>query len=272
MSILVWDKIGDRTYETGLDRGVLFLPDGSAVPWNGLTSIVEKFNKDTSSVYYDGIKISDMVSLGDFSATMKAVTYPDEFVELEGFGFLRKGMVLGDQMPQTFSLSYRTRIANDDEGDVAGYKIHIIYNLTAIPNDRTHESVTADPNALEFEWDISAIPEEIPGFRPTAQVVLSSIDLEPGLLTFIEEKLYGSETVEASLISITDLISYMFTWARIEIVDNSDGTWTAMCLFDEDLDFDLTDVGLFTLMNANVNFIDLQTYELSNTVNTSDIT
>lgn len=42
---LVWDRVGDRTYESGLDRGVLYLPDGSAVPWNGLTSIVENFDR-----------------------------------------------------------------------------------------------------------------------------------------------------------------------------------------------------------------------------------
>jgi hypothetical protein len=270
MSILVWDKVGTRVYETGLDRGVLYLPDGSAVPWNGLTSVVEKFDKDMSPVYYDGVKISDLVSLGDFSGSMKAVTYPEEFVEIEGFGFLRKGLALGDQVPQTFGLSYRTRIGNDIDGDNVGYKIHIIYNVTAIPNDRAHETITSDTSVVEFEWDISTIPEEIPGFRPTAHVILSSVEIEPALLAYIEERLYGTEEVDASLIGINDLISYMYTWVRVEIVDNSDGTWTANCLFDEDLVFNETDTGLFTLI-ATGEYLDSNTYTISDTVNSPDI-
>ncbi len=99
---LVWDQVGDRVYETGLDKGVLYLPDGSAVPWNGLTSIIEKFDKESSPIYYDGMKIADLVVLGDFSASMKAVTYPDEFVELEGLVSPKRGTVFGDQRPQTF--------------------------------------------------------------------------------------------------------------------------------------------------------------------------
>ncbi len=109
---MVWDRVGDRVYETGLDKGVLYLPDGSAVPWNGLTAIIEQFNKESSSVYYDGMKISDLVVLGEFAASMKAVTYPDEFVELEGLGSPRGGLFFGDQRPQTFGLCYRTQIGN----------------------------------------------------------------------------------------------------------------------------------------------------------------
>jgi hypothetical protein len=263
MSVLVWDKVGDRFYDTGLDRGVLYLSDGSIVPWNGLISVVEKFDRDITSVYYDGIKISDSVSLGDFSATMKAYTYPEEFIGLEGYGFLRKGLALGDQLPQTFGLSYRTRIGNDAEGDV-GYKIHILYNLTAIPTDRTHETLNDSPNIVEFEWDISSIPENIPGFRPTAHVVLSSKEIEPDLLTYIEEKLYGSSELDPAFLDINDLISYMYTWARIDIIDNSDGTWTANCLFDEDLVFG--EDGLFTI-DGDVQFLDAVTYTISNTIN-----
>ena len=136
MPILEWDKVGERYYETGIDRGVLYMPDGSAVPWNGLTSVIEHFDKSTSPVYYDGMKISDLVSLGDFSATMKAVTYPEEFVEIEGSAKLRNGLFVGDQPPQTFCLCYRTKIGNDVDGVDSGYKIHLIYNLTAIPSDK----------------------------------------------------------------------------------------------------------------------------------------
>lgn len=271
MSILVWDKVGDRVYETGLDRGVLYLNNGSVVPWNGLTSVVEKFDKESSPIYYDGLKISDHVSLGDFSATINAITYPDEFLELEGYGFLRQGMFVGNQAPQTFHLSYRTKIGNDIDSD-AGYKIHILYNLTAIPNDRTYETISDDPSVIEFEWDIVSVPVDVPGFRPTAHLILNSIDLEPQLLTFIEEKLYGTEGTDPALISISDLISYMYTWARMEIVDNGDGTWTANTQYDTDIEHSIIESEMFTIYNANATYSDSDTYTIGNVIDASDIT
>jgi hypothetical protein len=271
MASIVWDKSGDRRYETGLDRGVLYLSDGLAVPWNGLISIVEKFDKEVSPIYYDGVKVSDIVSLGDFSATMKAVTYPDEFLDLEGNGLLRKGLFVGNQAPKTFNISYRTQVGNDFEGNSVGYKIHIIYNVTAIPSDTTYASITSEQNFVEFEWDISAVPQEVLGFRPTAHIIINSIDLEPELLAYIEEKLYGAERVDPQLISINDLISYMYTWARMEIIDNSDGTWTAICLFNEDLQFDLSDNTLFTIFNANATYINSESYEISTVVGSADV-
>lgn len=271
MTVLSWDNVGDRFYETGLDRGVLYLPDGSGVPWNGLTSVNEKFDKDTTPVYYDGIKISDLVVLGDYAATIKAFTYPVEFMNFDGYGFLRKGLYLGNQVPQSFSLSYRTKIGNDVQGNDLGYKIHIIYNATAIPNDTTYQTITDSLNLIEFEWDISAVPEEVPGFRPTAHIIVNTIDLEPELLDYIEGKLYGTDDDDPSLISITDLISYMYTWVRMEIVDNSNGTWTANSLFDTDITVDITDPTLFTITNAMVKTLDVDTYEISSTTNTSDV-
>ena len=46
MSTLVWDKTGQRFYETGVDHGVLYLPDSfgayvDGVAWNGLTTVTE---------------------------------------------------------------------------------------------------------------------------------------------------------------------------------------------------------------------------------------
>jgi hypothetical protein len=271
MAILEWDKVGDRAYETGLDRGVLYLSDGKVVPWNGLTSIVEKFDKNVTSVYYDGTKISDLLSLGDFEASLKAITYPDEFINIDGYGFLRKGMYIGNQAPKTFNLSYRTQKGNDVEGNPAGYKIHILYNLTAIPSDRTYSTLSDSIEFVEFEWDITSIPQEIGGFRPTAHVIFDSNDLDPDLLVYIEGALYGTEETDPFLVSISDLISFMYTWARIEIIDHGDGTWTANCQFTEDLVFNATDPSLFTINNATVVYLDSATYDISNTMNTSDV-
>jgi hypothetical protein len=267
---MVWDRVGDRVYETGLDKGVLYLPDGSAVPWNGLTAIIEQFNKESSSVYYDGMKISDLVVLGDFAASMKAVTYPDEFVELEGLGSPRSGMFFGDQRPQTFGLCYRTQIGNDLEGDVAGYKIHILYNVTALPREKTYGSITADPSLVEFEWDITAVPEEVPGFRPTAHIIIDSRDFDAWLLEELEEMLYGGYLKEAVLLPMSILVSYINEWYRIKIIDNGDGTWEAISARDNLIMVDVAD-DLFTIVQVNALYLDDVTYEISDTRDMSEI-
>lgn len=271
MPTLIWDNPDDRIYESGLDRGVLYLPDGSAVPWNGLTSVIEKFDKEITPIYYDGTKVHDFVVLGDFSATMKAVTYPDEFVELEGIGKFRSGMFLGDQVPLMFGLSYRNKVGDGVSGDDIGYKIHLLFNVTAIPSDKTYATVSDQPSLVEFEWEITAVPEEIPGFRPTAHIVLDSRDFDPWLMEELEEMLYGSSSADASLLPMADLVDYIDTWYRVKIVDNGDGSWTATA--DRDGFIFFTDGALteFELRGVNARYLDDETYELSDTTDVSQV-
>lgn len=269
MPILVWDKVKARQYESGLDRGVLYLPDGSAVPWNGLISVIEKFNKESSPVYFDGMKISDLKSVGDFSATMRAITYPDEFTELEGLGEIKRGVFVADQLPQSFGLCYRTQVGNDFEGSAVGYKIHILFNVTAIPTDKSYLSVTDTPSLTEFEWEITAVPEEVPGFRPTAHYIIDTADLDPWLLEDIEEMLYGSTRAEASLIPMSDLITFITSWFRVKIVDHGDGTWTATSQREGFINFLTTD--LFEIIHINAVYLNAETFVLSDTLDISDI-
>lgn len=263
MSTLVWDAIGDRRYESGIDRGVLYLPDGSGVPWNGLTAVTEKTEKEVSSVYYDGVKISDLAYAGDFVGTLNAITYPDEFVELEGYGELRGGVFVGEQRPQMFGLCYRTKLGTDLDAD-AGYKLHILYNVLAIPSDKTYDTLTDSSTSTEFEWNITAIPEEIPGFRPTAHIILSSKDINPTLLSDIEDLLYGTESTAPTLLPIADLVDYISDWvASISVTDNGDGTWSLTTNIPGVI-VDNGD-GSFQLNNVNATYLDADTYELSDT-------
>jgi hypothetical protein len=259
MSAITWDDVGDRIYESGIDRGVLYLEDNSGVPWNGLTAVIEKFDRTRNPVYFDGMKISDLVVSGTFEASLKAYTYPDEFNELEGLVSIGAGMYLADQPPRTFHLSYRTRVGNDVTQDL-GYKIHVVYNLTAIPQDKPYETLTDTAGMIEFEWDITAVPEDVPGFRPSAHIVIDSREFEPEILAEIEEMLYGSETEDSSLISMEDLIAFIQDFYWISITDNGDGTWTAYSP-DDDL---ITVVGdEFTITSANADYLDADTYQIT---------
>ena len=269
MPSIVWDNLGDRVYNTGLDKGVLYLPDGSAVPWNGLTSIVEHINKDTSEIYYDGKKISDFVTLGNFTATMRALTYPNEFSSIEGISELRPGFYAANQTPQTFALCYRTYFGNELEGDLTGYKIHIIYNLTATPSDISNSSMTASPNLAEFEWSITAVPEEFPGISPTAHFIINSNDIDPWLLKEIEDMLYGSNINSPTLVPMNTLVSYITNWARLSIVDNGNGTWTASSNYPGFIDM-LSNTE-FQISNANAVYLNDYTYQISNVNNPADL-
>lgn len=271
MPQLEWNTVGDRVYESGLDKGVLYLPDGSAVPWNGLTAVIERFNREVSPVYYDGMKISEHVIIGEFAATMKALTYPDEFVEIEGLGVKRPGVFYGDQSPKTFGLCYRTQIGEEIEGDEVGYKIHIIYNLIAVPKEKSYGTVNASPSIMEFEWDITAIPEEVDGFHPTAHIVLDSRKIDPWLLEDLEAQLYGNMTNNAVLIAMPELVSMINNWYRVKITDHGDGTWSATSMRDGFISFTDSESTLFQIVQINAVYVDENTYIISDTTDASDV-
>lgn len=257
---LIWDEVGSRTYESGVDRGVLYLPDGSAIPWNGLTSVVEHSGKEDSPIYFDGMKINVLVSSGDFSASMTAITYPDEFSEIEGLGFITPGVFYANQTPKSFGLSYRTMIGNDVEGDSAGYKIHVLYNVIAVPSDKSYSTMSAESTPSQFEWEISAVPEEISGFRPTAHIIIDSREVHPILLEELETILYSTET---PLIPMAELAAYINDWYIIKIVDHGDGTWSAITDYEELIV--MTSPTQFEILDANAIYLDADTYEISDT-------
>lgn len=207
MSVLTWDGVGQRFFETGLDRGVLYLSDGSGIPWNGLTAVDEKtIGAQTSPVYWDGVKIDDVVSTGDFSATLKAITYPDEFSEYEGVVESTNGLFVTGQAPGLFGLSWRTKVGNDVYG-LLGYKIHVAANLTAVPSQKSHKTQTNNPDMEEFEWTLTAIPSRVPGYEPTAHLIFETAKSTPEFVTLLEEMLYGSVSSNAHLSSLGDLVS-----------------------------------------------------------------
>ena len=261
MTALTWDQAGSRTYENGVERGVLYLSDGSAVPWNGLKSVTENFNKTTSPIYYDGVKINEGVVLGEFSASLKAITYPDEFLEYEGVVEIAPGAFLGDQKPKLFGLSYRTSIGNDLSNSQTGYKIHVLYNLTATPSPINYESQGAEANLIDFEWTLTSIPVEVEWYNPTAHIILDSRTLDSWTLSYIEDKLYGTSGTDASLIPLPDLVELIAL--NINIIDNGDGTWTARA-YRSGFITDNGD-GTFNINNVVATFPDATTYTVSDT-------
>lgn len=268
MPELLWDEIGEKEFQSGLDRGVIYLDDGSAIPWSGLISVDEEQDYEVSPVHYDGQKIHDLVRPGDYTAQVTAVTYPDALVHLEGFSEDVPGVFYGEQDPGMFNMSYRSYIGNDVDGPSAAYKIHILYNVTAIPQTKTYASLSDDPSIMEFSWDISAIPEEVPGNKPTAHIVLDSRKIDPSLLEQVEKLLYGGPYVFAGLPSMEELLELLLNFFIIQIIDNGDGTWTATAIEDGYITVNID--GSFTIDNINAVYLDAVTYELFTTRHAAD--
>lgn len=200
MTALTWDNPGEHVYQTGVDRGVLFLQDGTVVPWNGLTSVEDTTAKETNDFYLDGVKYLEYVSPGDFSANLKAFTYPDEFDSVNGILKDASGLRVHDQPPKTFSLSYRTLIGDDVDGIDAGYLIHLIYNVIANPDSHESPTINDSPQATEFSWVLSARPVRGAGsWRPTAHVSVDSRDLSSSHLQAFENYIYGTAETNPAL-------------------------------------------------------------------------
>lgn len=217
MAKIVWDQTGEREYETGCDRGVLFPYDteqnkyGTGVPWSGLTRVNESpSGAESNPQYADNIKYLDLYSAEDFGATIESFTYPKEFEECDGSAELAPGVTIGMQNRKMFGFSYRTLIGNDTEGTDHGYKIHLVYGAKASPSEKSRDTVNDSPEAVAFSWEITTTPVNVTGFKPTAHLVINSTLVDPTKLQKFEAKLYGDDSAGTPTLMMPDEVKAMF--------------------------------------------------------------
>lgn len=262
MTVLEWDKVGERFYQTGLDRGVLYLKDGTVVPWNGLTSVDDGTNSELKSYYLDGVKILDHVTPGEFVGKLSAFTYPEEFDQVLGIVSVAPGLSFHEQPPKSFNLSYRTKISNDLNENY-GYKLHLLYDLKAISDSHTYESIGDKSSASEFSWSLSGTPPHIVGNKPTVHVSIDSTAVDSGVLQAIEDILYGTESMNARFPTITEIETLFGGYGLLIIVDHEDGTWSAIDIADAYIS--MIDATTFEIDFADAVYLDADTYEISST-------
>lgn len=209
MTKLTWDEVGERRFETGVDQGVLYTLEGDCIPWNGLVQITEKSSRAVTPYFQDGRKFLDAQVVGPYAATLQAFTYPDELDFLVGLAELEsgEGIRLHDQKARPFHLSYRTKVGNDSQGLDHGYKIHIVYNVLAIPSDATSQTVGENPVPGLFEWSLTAMPSTVEDHLPTAHISFDSRRISPGALVVVERQIYGDAENAPSLPSLTALLA-----------------------------------------------------------------
>lgn len=213
MAVLTWDEIGERFYETGVDHGVLYIPDVSGVydtgvPWNGLTTVTETpSGAEPSAQYADNLKYLNLISAEEFGCTIEAFTYPDQFAQFDGLATPQPGVVIGQQPRGTFGLSYRTKVGNDVEGDAHGYKLHLVYGCQASPSEKAYNTINDSPEAITFSWDVSTTPAPVTGHQPTSLIVIDSRTVLPADLTALELLLYGGVATTAELPTPDEVIA-----------------------------------------------------------------
>ena len=205
MSKIVWDQTGERLYETGVKRGVLYVQDtGGTYPkgvaWNGLTAVTESpSGAEATPLYADDIKYLNLISTEELGGTIEAYTYPDEFAECDGYASIATGVYIGQQSRKTFGMCYTTTVGNDVDSNAHGYKLHLIYGALASPSEKAYSTINDSPEAITFSWEFSTTPVNVTGFKPTANIVIDSTKATPEKLAALEKILYGDTEVEPRL-------------------------------------------------------------------------
>jgi hypothetical protein len=226
MTQLAWDLTGQRFYETGVDHGVLYIPDNTGAyangyAWNGLVSVTESpTGAEASPQYADNIKYLNLVSAEEFGATIEAFTYPYEFGQCDGSASPETGVYLGQQARKTFGLAYRTRVGNDLDGADFGYKLHLIYGALAAPSEKAYNTINDSPEALTFSWELSTTPVnvgEISGvdYKPTSSITIDSTTADADALEELENLLFGTVGSDPELPLPADVIA-LFAGTTVE--------------------------------------------------------
>ena len=222
MAQLAWDSVGERFYETGVDHGVLYIPDNAGnydegVAWNGLTTVTESpSGAEPTPLYADNIKYLSLTSAEEFGGSIEAFTYPDEFMQCDGTAEPEPGVMVGQQNRTIFGLAYRTLLGNDTEGDAHGYKLHLVYGAKASPSEKAYATINDSPEAIAFSWDFTTTPVAVPNLKPAATLVIDSTQVDADGLAALEDELYGTAGTDPRLPLPAEVLAF-FSGAVTEV-------------------------------------------------------
>jgi len=207
MAAITWDDTGKRFYEMGVSKGVLYVQnsDGTyanGVAWNGLTSISESPDgAEANDLWADNIKYASLRSAETFGGTIEAYTYPDEWAQCDGLSTPVAGVQVGQQARKSFGLCYRTEVGNDVSTE-AGYVLHLVWNATASPSERSYETINDSPDAITMSWEFDTTPVDAgTAFKKTAHIAIDTTRLGTGgaaNLATLETMLYGGSGESAN--------------------------------------------------------------------------
>lgn len=218
MSRLKWGVAGDRFYEAGTDRGVLYVNGNPGVVWNGLTAVKENPSGGSPKPYYvDGYKYLNLATDEEFAASIEAFASPSEFASCDGSLEVYAGLFLTQQRRKSFGLSYRTMLGNDIDGLNHGYKLHLVYNALAAPSTRMNQAVNASPEPTAFSWNITTVAPKLTGHKPCAHFVIDSRYAPNVILGQIESLLYGTDITAPRLPTVQELTTLFSSYLALKL-------------------------------------------------------
>lgn len=233
MTRLEWDTIPDRKIKYGVEKGVLYPKNSPGVVWNGLISVDEsESDSDVVVGYFDGQAYYRERSSSSFSAKLTSFTHPTELYATEPFG-----------------LSY-----------VTGNELHIVYNAMVSTKDHLYQSTNDNPDPSIFTWNLVTRPVKISGMKATAHIIIDLDRMYSEVSTELTSILYGTESTDARIPSIDELLVIFEEGSLLLIIDHGDGTWTAI---GPDNMVDLVDSDSFEIDSPSVIFINDHTYTVS---------
>lgn len=220
MAALIWDKTGERIYETGDKNLALFVmnDDGTyraGVAWNGLTSISETpSGAEATDLWADDIKYAVMRSSEQYGGTIEAYQSPIQFDECDG-SITNNGVSVRQQKRRAFGLAYVTTVGNDVQLNDYGEKLHLVYNATANPSDRSYSTINDSPEAITFSWEYTTTPVEVndpsrnvTGYKPTSCIVITKTAANANLYEAFKLIVQGSPSADARLPLPAEVIEY----------------------------------------------------------------
>lgn len=228
MTKIQWDQTGERLYETGVDHGVLYIPNeagdyDNGVGWNGLVTVTETpSGAEANPMYADNIKYINLFSAEEFGGTIEAFTYPDEFVQFDGGALVSGGVTVGQQSRPVFGLSYRTILGNDLQSNDHGYKLHLVWGAQASPSEKGYSTINDSPEAITFSWEFTTTPLGVTGFKPTSLITVDSTKVTPANLAALELILYGTTGVDPRLPTPDEVLA-LFTGSATSVVPSEPG-------------------------------------------------
>lgn len=217
MSKLIWDQEGERLFETGTKKGVIYplTTDGKyegGEAWNGLISVTESpSGAEPTALYANDTKYGELMSNEDFGGTIEAYMYPDAFAACDGSAELVPGVRVRQQARKPFGFAYVVTIGNDTEGTDHGYVLHLVYGAKASPSEKTNTTINDSPEAKTMSWEFTTTPVNVTGFKPTSHIEINSLDVDAEKLAALEAILYGTEEADARLPLPDELKTIMTT-------------------------------------------------------------
>lgn len=257
---LVWENVGGRYYEAGVDRGVLYV-DAAGVVWNGLISVDDRPSGGAAKAYYlDGVKYLNLSEAEEFVGTIQAFYSPPEFDPCDGSLALSAGLYATNQPRKSFGLAYRSLIGNDIDGTDHAYKIHLIYNALAAPTQRSYATLGKSVSPSALSWEITTLPPSVSGAAPTAHLFVDSSELSPGSLTALENVLYGSDTADPRLPAPDEVYDIVVSHSPLTVTDNGDGTAT---ISGSDQIVKMVDSNDAKINSVSITTVDANTFTIS---------